>query len=121
MAESSQPDDLAPLRATFPGWEIEARWTVAGTGPDSRYLRASRGGVTVSAWLARSGGGRNLPRLRSWHRRGLAMMRVPAVRPGAVHRPGPELAALVYLAADRADDGNLRKILRLRRLAHATR
>jgi hypothetical protein len=52
MDESSQPDDLAQLRATFPEWSIEARWTVAGTGPDSRYLLASRGGVTVSAWTA---------------------------------------------------------------------
>ena len=50
MDSSSQPDDLARLRATFPDWQIEARWTVAGTGPDSRYLLASRGGVTVSAW-----------------------------------------------------------------------
>jgi hypothetical protein len=50
--ESSQPDDLAQLRATFPEWSIEARWTVAGTGPDSRYLLASRGGVTLSAWTA---------------------------------------------------------------------
>ena len=50
MDSSSQPDDLAQLRATFPDWEIEARWTVAGTGPDSRYLLASRGGVTLSAW-----------------------------------------------------------------------
>jgi hypothetical protein len=38
------------LREQFPGWQIEARWTVAGTGPDSRYLLASRGDVTVSAW-----------------------------------------------------------------------
>jgi hypothetical protein len=45
-----QPGDLEQLRADFPGWSIEARWTVAGTGPDSRYLLASRGGVTVSAW-----------------------------------------------------------------------
>jgi hypothetical protein len=52
MDESSQSDDLAQLRATFPEWSIEARWTVAGTGPDSRYLLASRGGVTVSAWTA---------------------------------------------------------------------
>ena len=52
MDESSQPDDVAQLRATFPDWSIEARWTVAGTGPDSRYLLASRGGVTVSAWTA---------------------------------------------------------------------
>jgi hypothetical protein len=52
MDESSQPDDLAQLRDMFPDWSIEARWTVAGTGPDSRYLLASRGGVTVSAWTA---------------------------------------------------------------------
>ena len=50
LDESSQPSDVEQMRATFPGWEIEARWTVAGTGPDSRYLLASRGGVTVSAW-----------------------------------------------------------------------
>jgi hypothetical protein len=45
-------NDLAQLREQFPGWEIEARWTVAGTGPDSRYLLTSSGGVTVSAWTA---------------------------------------------------------------------
>jgi hypothetical protein len=49
---SSQLDDLARLRDAFPDWEIEARWTVAGTGPDSRYLLASRGGVALSAWTA---------------------------------------------------------------------
>lgn len=43
MDESSQPSDLAQLRATFPDLKIAARWTVAGTGPDSRYLLASRG------------------------------------------------------------------------------
>jgi hypothetical protein len=47
---SCQPDDLAQLRDMFPDWEIEARWTVAGTGPDSRYLLASRGVMTLSAW-----------------------------------------------------------------------
>ena len=52
MDSSLQPDDLAQLREQFPDWDIEARWTVAGTGPDSRYLLASRGGVTVSAWTA---------------------------------------------------------------------
>ena len=52
MDESSQPDDLAQPRAMFPDWEIEPRWTVAGTGPDGRYLLASRGGVTLSAWTA---------------------------------------------------------------------
>jgi hypothetical protein len=49
---SCQPGDLEQLRATFPDWDIEARWTVAGTGPDQRYLLASRGGVTVTAWTA---------------------------------------------------------------------
>jgi hypothetical protein len=44
--------DLAQLRDLFPDWSIEARWTVARTGPDSRYLLASRGGVTLSAWTA---------------------------------------------------------------------
>ena len=52
MDTSCQPDDLTQLRATFLDWSIEARWTVAGTGPDSWYLLASRGGVTVSAWTA---------------------------------------------------------------------
>jgi hypothetical protein len=52
MDESSQPDDLARLRGMFPDWSIEVRWTVAGTGPDSRYLLASRNGVTVSACTA---------------------------------------------------------------------
>jgi hypothetical protein len=52
MDTSCQPSDLEQLRATFPGWSFEARWTVAGTGPDSRYLLASRGGVTLSAWTA---------------------------------------------------------------------
>ena len=50
MDSSLQPDDLAQLRELFPVWDIEARWTVAGTGPDSRYLLAHKGGVTLSAW-----------------------------------------------------------------------
>jgi hypothetical protein len=54
LQTSCQPDDLAQLRAAFPGWEFEARWTVAGTGPDSRVLLAHHGDVTVSAWTADS-------------------------------------------------------------------
>ena len=50
MDTSCQPDDLAQLREQFPDWHIEARWTVAGTGPDSRYLLASKGDVTLTAW-----------------------------------------------------------------------
>jgi hypothetical protein len=52
MGTSCQPDDLAQLREQFPDWAIEARWTVAGTGPDSRYLLAHCGEVTVTAWTA---------------------------------------------------------------------
>ena len=50
MDESSQPSDVEQLRDMFPDWQIEARWTVAGTGPDSRYLLAHKDDVTVSAW-----------------------------------------------------------------------
>ena len=50
MDESSQPDDLAQLRDMFPDWSIEARWTVAGTGPDSWYLLADQDDVTISGW-----------------------------------------------------------------------
>jgi hypothetical protein len=50
MDTACQPDDLAQLRKQFPDWDIEARWTVAGTGPDSRHLLAHKGDVTVSAW-----------------------------------------------------------------------
>jgi hypothetical protein len=52
METSCQPGDLEQLREQFPGWAIEAKWTVAGTGPDARYFVASRGDVTVSAWTA---------------------------------------------------------------------
>jgi DNA-directed RNA polymerase specialized sigma24 family protein len=47
------------------------------------------------------------------------MMRVPAARPGAVHRPSGEHAPLVNVPADRADDGELREILRARTTAPA--
>jgi len=49
------------------------------------------------------------------------MVGVPAVWPDAVHRPRPELAAFVHLVAERSDDGELRKILRPRRVTHAPR
>jgi hypothetical protein len=49
---SCQPGDLEQLRATFPDWDIEPRWTVAGTGPDSRYLLAHKDDLTVTAWTA---------------------------------------------------------------------
>ena len=54
MDSSLQPDDLAQLREQFPDWDIEARWTVAGTGPDSRYLLAhkdSRVAFAITAGL----------------------------------------------------------------------
>lgn len=46
------------------------------------------------------------------------MVRVPAVWPDAVHRSRPELAPFVNLVADRADDGDLREILRPGRVTH---
>ena len=52
MGQSSQPHDLAQLREQFPDWDIEARWTVAGTGPDQRYLLAQQEDLTVTAWTA---------------------------------------------------------------------
>src|SRR6516165_265709 len=51
----------------------------------------------------------------------LAVVRVPAVWPDAVHRPCMELAAFMHQVADRAGDGELREILRPLRLTHATR
>jgi hypothetical protein len=52
MDTSCQPDDLAQLREQFPDWDIESRWTVAGTGPDQRYLLAQKDDRTVTAWTA---------------------------------------------------------------------
>ena len=52
MGTSCQPGDLEQLREQFPDWDIETRWTVAGSGPDARYFLASKGGVTVHAWTA---------------------------------------------------------------------
>jgi hypothetical protein len=49
---ASTTSDLTALRERFPGWEFEAKWTVAGTGPDSRYLLARKGDVTVTGWTA---------------------------------------------------------------------
>jgi hypothetical protein len=52
MGESSHSDDLALLHATFPDWQFQATWTVAGTGPDARYLQARKDDVTLTAWSA---------------------------------------------------------------------
>lgn len=46
------PDDIQFLSGMFPGWDIRGHWTVAGTGPDARYLRARRGEVVLTAWSA---------------------------------------------------------------------
>jgi hypothetical protein len=45
-------DDLADLREQHPGWHIEATWTAAATGPDIRTIRATSGGVTLTAHTA---------------------------------------------------------------------
>jgi hypothetical protein len=52
MQTSCQPDDLGQLRATFPDWTFEARWTAAGSGPDQRSVTARKGDVSLSAWDA---------------------------------------------------------------------
>jgi hypothetical protein len=52
MDESSQPGDLEQLQQLFPAWRISATWTVAGTGPDARFLQACRGDVRLTAWSA---------------------------------------------------------------------
>jgi hypothetical protein len=50
LSQPEQAGDVERLREQFPGWQIEARWSTAGTGPDARCLLASRGGVTLTAW-----------------------------------------------------------------------
>jgi hypothetical protein len=52
MDTSCQCGDLEQLQQLFPEWEVSATWTVAGTGPDARYLQARKGDVTVTAWSA---------------------------------------------------------------------
>ena len=52
MMTSCPPDDLGALRATFPDWQFEAKWTVAGTGPDARYLKARKDDITLTVWSA---------------------------------------------------------------------
>jgi hypothetical protein len=52
VESSCQSGDLEQLQQLFPDWEVSATWTVAGTGPDARYLQARKGGVTVTAWSA---------------------------------------------------------------------
>jgi hypothetical protein len=49
---ASTAAELDRLREEFPGWEFEAVWFTAATGPDRRALRAHRGSVTVSGWKA---------------------------------------------------------------------
>jgi hypothetical protein len=45
-------DDLAKLRADYPGWTFGSVWATAASGPDSRRLWASRDGMLLSAWTA---------------------------------------------------------------------
>jgi hypothetical protein len=52
MGESSQSDDVARLRDTFPGWSFGVVWVTAASGPDRRRLVAIRNGITLSAWDA---------------------------------------------------------------------
>ena len=52
METSCQPGDLEQLQRLFPAWEISATWTVAGTGPDARYLQARKDDLVLTAWSA---------------------------------------------------------------------
>jgi hypothetical protein len=52
MSTSCQRDDLEQLRATFPDWTFEARWTTVASGPDRRALLARKGDERLSAWHA---------------------------------------------------------------------
>jgi hypothetical protein len=52
LQTSCQPDDLEQLRATFPDWTFEARWTTVASGPDRRALLARKGDERLSAWNA---------------------------------------------------------------------
>jgi len=49
---SCQPGDVEQLEQLFPAWRISAHWTVAGTGPDARFLQARKDDVTLTAWSA---------------------------------------------------------------------
>lgn len=50
-----------PCQPLFPGWEIEAKWTAAASGPDGRYLLARQvvsahgqgTGVALAAFASR--------------------------------------------------------------------
>lgn len=46
------PDDIAQLRAEFPGWTFGTVWVSAASGPDSRRIWAMRDGFLLSAWTA---------------------------------------------------------------------
>jgi hypothetical protein len=52
MRSDAQRSDLDELRARFPGWRFGTVWATAATGPDARRLRATRDGITVTAWNA---------------------------------------------------------------------
>jgi hypothetical protein len=49
LGESSQPDDLAQLRATFPDWVIESRWVTSASGPDRHHFLARKDDVILTA------------------------------------------------------------------------
>jgi len=52
LMTSCQPGDVEQLEQLFPDWRISAHWTVAGTGPDARFLQARKDDVTLTAWSA---------------------------------------------------------------------
>jgi hypothetical protein len=52
--ESSQQDDLAQLRATFPDWAFESRWITAASGPDRHHFLARKDDLLLTAQDAQS-------------------------------------------------------------------
>ena len=52
MDTSCRRGDVEQLVELFPEWRISAHWTVAGTGPDARFLQARKEDVTLTAWSA---------------------------------------------------------------------
>jgi hypothetical protein len=102
---------LARIVPAWPGSQQRCRATVAGKTHPRVWPASPRRSARRPLLVPR--------RVRP--RPGLAMVRVLAVWPGAVHRARPELAAFVHLMADGADDGNLREILWLRGLYHTDR
>ena len=43
---------MAELRENYPAWNFGSVWVTVASGPDIRWLWASRDGVLLTAWSA---------------------------------------------------------------------